>query len=142
MGDASEHHVYFAVFDFGDDPKVVTEALGVTPTKAWTKGEAIKHSAHGRQTHSRWVLQSQLPLAAPIDEHFRDLLPRLEQRRIAVMEVCDRFRARLAVAAYLRAANPGFRLDSEVIRRIAALELEVDFDLYFLSDPPVPGSGS
>jgi hypothetical protein len=132
MEKAPQHHVYFAVFDFGDDPGVVTRAMGVEPTKAWAKGEPIAGSRKGRQTHNRWVLQSALPLAEPIEAHFEDLLPQLECRREAVADVRTRFEARLAVAAYWYEVNPGFCLSASVIQRVAALGLEVDFDMYCL----------
>jgi hypothetical protein len=130
-GEAPEHHVYFAVFGFGDDPAVVTGAMGVEPTKAWAKGEPTG-IRKGTQTHSRWTLQSTLPLGEPIKAHFENLLPQLESRREAVAEVRTRFEARLEVAAYWREVNPGFCLSASIVKRIAALGLEVDFDLYCL----------
>lgn len=133
MDKAAEHHVYFAVFGFGDDPSVVTRIMGVEPTKAWVKGEPISEPRKGRQTHSRWVLQSELPLVEPIELHFASLLPQLECRREAVANVLARFETHLAVAAYWH-EHPGFRLSASIIQRIAALGLEVDFDLYCLRD--------
>lgn len=132
MEKAPEHHVYFAVFDFGDDPAIITRAMGLEPTWAWIKGDVIANSRRGRQTHSRWVLQSTRPLAEPIEAHVENLLPRLESRREAVVDVRTRFKARLVVAAYWYAANQGFRLTADVLQRIAALGLEVDFDVYCL----------
>jgi hypothetical protein len=132
MEKVPEHHVYFAVLGFGDDPAIITRAMGIEPTKAWIKGEAIANSRQGKQTHSRWVLQSTRPLAEPIEAHFENLLPRLESRRDAVAEVRTRFEARLSVAAYWHGANPGFRLTADVVQRVAALGLEVDFDVYCL----------
>lgn len=131
MEKPSEHHVFFAVFGFGDDPAVVSRAMGVEPTKAWIKGEPTGQG-RGIQTHNRWVLQSTLPLAEPIEAHFENLLPPLEARREAVADVRTRFKARLAVAAYWREVNPSFRLSASVVQRIAALGLGVDFDLYCL----------
>jgi len=130
MEKAPEHHVYFAVFGFGDDPAVITRAMGIEPTKAWVKGEAIANSRQGKHTHSRWVLQSTRPLAEPIEAHFENLLSRLESRHEAVAEVRTRFEARLVVAAYWYEANPSFRLTADIVQRIATLGLEVDFDLY------------
>ncbi|MBC8106066.1 MAG: DUF4279 domain-containing protein [Anaerolineae bacterium] len=126
-----EHHVYFAVFGFGDDPAVVTQAMGIEPTEAWVKGEPTGRR-RGIRTHSRWVLQSALALVEPIEDHFEDLLPQLECRRDAVADVRTRFEARLAVAAYWRELNPSFRLSAEIVRRVAALGLDVVFDLYCL----------
>jgi hypothetical protein len=134
MEKAPEHHVYFAVFGFGDDPAIVTRAMGVEPTKAWVKGEPTG-VRKGMQTHSRWALQSTLPLAEPIEAHFENLLPQLECRREAVADVRARFQSRLVVAAYWHNVNPGFCFSASVVQRIATLGLEVDFDLYCLGGP-------
>ena len=80
------------------------------------------------------MLQSTLPLAQPIEAHFENLLPQLESRRDAVADVCDRFEARLAVASYWCEVNPGFRLTADVVQRVAALGLDMDFDLYCVGD--------
>lgn len=127
----SKHYVYFGVFGFGDDPAMVTRTMGIEPTKVWVKGEptGIRKGIH---THSRWTLQSTLQLAEPIEAHFENLLPQLESRREAVVDVRTRFKARLAVAAYWYEFNPGFCLSASVVQRVAALGLEVDFDLYCL----------
>jgi hypothetical protein len=127
----SEHHVYFAVFGFGDDPAVVTRAMGVEPTKAWRKGEPTG-KGRGIQTHNRWVLKSTLPLAEPIEAHLENLLSQLESRGEAVADLRTRFEARLAVAAYWQEVNPSFSLSASVVERVAALGLELDFDLYCL----------
>src|SRR5690349_9733659 len=126
-----KHHVFFAVFGFGDDPAVVTRVMGVEPTKAWIKGEPTG-KGRGIPTHDRWVLQSTLPLTEPIEAHFENLLPQLEARREAVADVRTRFEARLAVAAYWYEVNPGFCLSASIVQRVAELGLEVDFDLYCL----------
>src|SRR4051812_12870447 len=97
-GEVTEHHVFFAVFGFGDDVAVVTRMMGIEPTKAWVQGEP-RGPHRGMHTHSRWVLQSSLPLAEPIESHFEDLLPKLECRREAVADVRTRFEACLSVAA-------------------------------------------
>ena len=133
MENPPAHHVYFAVFGFGDDPAVVTRAMGIEPTEAWVKGEPGGERG-GVRTHSRWVLRSALRLAEPVDAHFDDLLPRLECRREAVADVRARFDARLAVAAYAHEVNPGFRLSAAVVQRVAALGLALDFDVYCLGN--------
>lgn len=140
MGKASELHVCFGAFGFGYDPTVVTQAMGVAPTTAWIKGAPITNARGGKQTHSRWVLQSTLPLTEPIEAHFDNLLPQLENRRDAVAEVVSRFEASLCVAAYWYEVNPGFQLTANTIRRVAALGLEVDFNLYYLGGSGSPGS--
>ncbi|MGC4030658.1 MAG: DUF4279 domain-containing protein [Tepidisphaeraceae bacterium] len=127
---APEHHVYFAVIDFGDDPGVVTAMMGMPPTRAWVGGEP--RGDGGRQTHSRWALQSRLPLSSAIDLHVDDVLSQLQGRQAAVRDVLGRFPAHLAIAAYWDAFNPSFQLSSTIIQSVAEFGLLIDFDLYYL----------
>src|SRR5687767_3952813 len=112
MEKTAEHHVSFVVFDFGDNPAVVSQMIGIEPTRAWIRGDPIPNTRHGRHVHSRWVLQSPLPLVQPIEAHLCALLPRLERRREAIREVRQSFQAQLAVAAYWYDVNPGFQLSA------------------------------
>jgi hypothetical protein len=63
-------HVYFGVFDFGDDPSIVSAMMGMEPTKAWVKGEHyVAAFPNARRTHSRWALDSGLDEAEPVEAH-------------------------------------------------------------------------
>ena len=133
MARPDEHHVYLGVFEFGNDPTVVTEIVGVQPTKAWSKGDPWGEGTSAWHTHSRWTLQSDLPLTDPIEKHIDRLLPMLEERADAVREVAEKFQATMTVAAYFYDSQPGFRLSHDQIRRISDLNLALDFDLYCLA---------
>ena len=125
-------HVFFGVFGFGQDPQVVTDILQIEPSKAWVKGERMPGGKRGARTHSRWVLESPLERSAGVEEQLSALLPLLEARATEVAEVSRRFEAGLMCACYFRETNPGIHLDSALLRRIAALGLGFDFDLYCL----------
>src|SRR4030095_10933153 len=113
-------HVYFGVFDFGDDPSVVSEMMGQEPTKAWVKGEHYVASSPGaRRTHSRWALESGLDEGEPLEAHLGALLARLEPKRREIRQVAERFTARIGVAQYFYEMNPGFRIESDILERLA-----------------------
>jgi hypothetical protein len=131
MGTAT--HVYFGVFDFGDDPRAVSEIMGLEPTEAWVKGEHYSASSPGaRRTHSRWALESGLDEGEPLEGHIRALLARLEPKQVEIRQVAERFTARIGVAQYFYEMNPGFRIESDILERLANLGLPIDFDQYCL----------
>lgn len=136
MGMETETNVYFGVFDFGDDPDVVSALMGVKPTEAWVKGETYgAPSKGGRRTHSRWVLASGLNEGEPIESHLRALLARLEPLREAIDRVQQRFPVQIGVAQYFYEVNPQFRIEPELLRRYASLGVAINFDQYCLGQP-------
>jgi hypothetical protein len=125
--------VYFAVFDFGDDPRVVSAIMGMEPTGAWVKGEPYESaSLNARRTHSRWFLESGLDQAEAPEPQLDVLLSKLELRSAQVAAVLARFRAHIGIAQYFNEMNPGFVLTPETLARLAKLGLAVDFDQYCL----------
>ena len=134
MGQSTETRVYFGVFEFGDDPAVVTRLMSIEPTVAWAKGDPHPVLRSARWHYGRWELRSSLPLEESLENHLLDLLPKLESRREAVTEANARFDAALVVATYLRETNPEYTLSADLLRRIANLGLEMDFDLYCVGE--------
>ena len=129
-----EHRVYLGVWGFEDDPAVVTRLMGIEPTTAWGKGDPWPNHSHLKHRHSLWSLESGLAPSESITAHFLDLLPALESRGEALLEVMKKFDAAIQVVAYWYCANPGFDLSADLVRRIAALGLSLDFDFYCLGD--------
>ena len=128
-------HVYFAVFDFGDDPYIVSEIIGMEPTGAWAKGDWYESaSPNARRTHSRWFLESGLDHAEAVEPQLDALLAKLEPRKMQIALVQVRFPAYIGIAQYLHEVNPGFVLAPETLGRLAKLGLAVDFDQYCLGD--------
>jgi hypothetical protein len=130
-----ETHLYLSVGGFGPDPSVVTEALGTEPSRAWATGDPMGNAPGRVWRHAAWKLYSPLALTEPLDAHVRALLPLLEERRARLQEAMRRFDVILQCAAYYRSScNIGFALAPELLGRLAALGLEIDFDLYFLGE--------
>ena len=141
----TEIRVYLGVFRFGDDPQVVTDLLGIAPTKAWARGTPMAGKAGERGAtwrYARWELASPAGEGAGVAEQLAALLPLLEARAVVLAEARRRFGAGLACAAYFREVNPGFHLDAELVARVAALGLSFDFDLYCLGAPEDPADAA
>ena len=132
---ATKTHAYLAVFDFGDDPRVVSALLGLEPTKAWIKGEHyVTASSNARRTHSRWTLDSGLPQTEPLESHLSALLQRLEPKHAEIAEAAQRFPAHIGVAQYFYEANLQFELEADILRRLGKLGLPINFDQYCLGE--------
>ena len=127
--------VYFGVFDFGDDPEVISTLMRMSPTESWAKGEPSDvRFPRARRTHSRWALSSGLDEEEPLEAHFGPLLTKLESRRTEIGVVAQQFPVHIGVAQYFHEVNPQFRVESDVLRRLAALGVQLAFDPYCLGN--------
>ena len=131
-------HVFFAVFEFGQDASVVTQLAGFEPTEAWVVGQPTRKRPDVTHRHSRWTFKSPLPLSAPVEEHLTALVSALEMHASGIRAVTARFPAEIGVATYFRTFTPGFHLPQQLLARVAALGLDIDFDLYFLGEDSEP----
>lgn len=132
---ATETHVCFEVFGFGDDPGVVCALMDMQPTQTWVKGEHYEAgSSRVLRTHSRWSLHSGLDQRDPLEAHLTALLALLEPKRDGVRRVMQRFTAKIGVAQYIREANPQFRIEPDILGRLADLGIPIYFDQYCLGE--------
>lgn len=127
--------VYFGVFDFGDDPNVVSTLMRLPPTQSWVKGEpSDARFPQARHTHSRWALSSGLGEDAPVEAHFDALLTKLESRGTEIGIVVQKFPVHIGVAQYIYEMNPQFHIESDILRRFANLGVRLSFDQYCLGE--------
>ena len=128
-GLADEALASLIVFSQTRSAEELTEALGVTPDEAWNKGELNKR---GRPYETTAIcFRSQIPADRSPSEHLGSLLTRLEPlqgKLTAQIDAGDSVRLKLAVFA--DTDNPMFSLATETIQRVAALGVELDFDIY------------
>jgi hypothetical protein len=123
------------VYDFGDDPSIVTKRIGLEPTKSFVKGDSFPNHSKSRRQHSIWEIQSPLPLSVDVEEHIEALLSFLESNIEAVQKAKENFEVGVSCAVYYHeGCNQGFYLTESIIERLAKLNLSIDFDLYFLGD--------
>lgn len=121
--------IYLVVTGYGDDPDVVSTALGLPPTEAWVRGQAFSEAfPEARRTHSQWMLASGLPFEAAFREHGAALLDLLEPRSAALRDLAQRHVVGLAVGRYFHTSDATFFLDDAIIARFRALGLEPHFD--------------
>jgi hypothetical protein len=125
-------HVYFAVFDFGSDPTIVTKLVGIEPTQSWVKGGPMPNHPQIKATHSRWAIHSPLAYSAGVEKHLEALLPILESHATGIHRATAQYRAAICCAIYFEDFNPSIVISESIVSRIAKLGLSIEFDLYFL----------
>jgi hypothetical protein len=117
------------------DPDQITEALGLQPSQTWRRGDAW-----GRRTHPRpengWVLATPYRATWDVDEPLRQLLEWIEPSRASLAELTDggSVEGRLSIVGYQRDRGPSIYLDSETVRAIAQLGIDLNVDFYVVED--------
>lgn len=83
-----------------------------------------------------WICQSPLPRGETLlQDQIESLLTVLEPHREAIVAVAQTCDAGINCVGYYYGSNPGLHLSAELIARLDALKLPVDFDLYNYSEP-------
>jgi hypothetical protein len=116
------------------EPDVITQALGVEPNEAWSKGDPIFPNAppEHRRTHEfgRWELDAPCSPYDTFEEQLEKLITRLEALPPILKEYIATFDAGLLVGYSSGEVSIGFYLSPQIIQRMAALGLSIDFDIY------------
>lgn len=124
-----EHHVYFAVFGFDDDPLQVTLLAGREPDECWRKGEHFTDLLpEAERTDNRWIMSSGLDASASHRDHFEKLALKLEAMGDALVELKQRYRCGIGVSQYFFMDDPAFYLPESLMQRFEALGFPVSFD--------------
>jgi hypothetical protein len=115
-------------------PETVTRLLGVSPTKTWRLGDAVQKTLIKRK-HDGWEFSIPQQTGLDLEEKLCSLLDIFESHRQSLFEVCDRFRldVEIACAMYVTDEAPIMHLSSRTMKRMAALNTDLDMDLILLS---------
>lgn len=121
--------LYLVVTGYGDDPEMISRALGIPPTVAWVRGEPYSEAfPDARRTRSQWMLASGLPREAPFREHCEALLCRLEPVRDRLHLLTSRCTVGIVSGTYFHTGEPDFFVDDTFIMRFRTLGLDIRFD--------------
>lgn len=130
MTKENEQYAYLTVAgDF--DPEVMSTRLGLAPTECWQKGEVNARTGYER-TSSRWSLRSRLAESCELEEHVRDVLEQTRESAEAIREAGREFKCWVQLVGYFHTDYPGFGLDRDLIGGLAALNVGIDCDFYYL----------
>jgi len=131
----NENKVYFRLHDFEGEPDEITKKLLLNPTNSWKKGDVIPNRKGDiRRKQSTWELMSSRDVGDSIEDHLESLLNQIEKNQAVFKQMIKKYSSELSIVMYLYDDfNPGINLKPNIIKRIADLELEIDFDIYFLN---------
>lgn len=134
-----EHHVYFAVFGFDDDPLTLTLLTGTEPDDIWRKGEPYSAVLpEATRTENRWIISSGLDHHASHSDHFEKLLLKLERLGPGLQALQQRYRCGIGVSQYYFMDDPDFYLEARLIARFRQLDLNVSFNQLSLDNAAEP----
>ena len=124
-------YAYFYVSDFEGEASEITRKLEIEPTETWLKGDAWYHPQRPRP-FSRWKLCSPLDRSEIfLDTHIEAVLDIIEPKRTQILELQTQgYTIGMNCVGYYYSANPGFGLSAKLLSRLAAFQMDVDFDLY------------
>jgi Domain of unknown function (DUF4279) len=130
INEPNEYRAYFTlVGDF--DPTVVTASLGIQPTSYFRKGDLNQRS--GRvYTFSRWNLESRLARTEATAKHIEDVLAQLSSVSQAIPDLCSKYEGWMQLVASFLNGQASVDVDAELIKKLSALELGINFDPYDL----------
>lgn len=120
------------------DPDAVTAALGLSPTKAWKKGDPTPSTYRYpdlRRRFGLWGLSSTLPREVSLDRHLRQLLDQLDRRSGEIGGFRRMgYEARFSCGCFLERWNRSATLRPSTLARIAALGASLWLDIYCNGD--------
>ena len=131
MPEPNECFAYFTIV--GDDlnPEEITEALGITPTDSWKKGDLNPRNRYKRK-FGRWSLYSRLVRSEELESHIADVLTQLDQNPDAFRKISEAYGGRLQLVGCFHSYFPGLYYSPEIVQSLAQYRLEVDHDFYYL----------
>lgn len=132
VNDQSHHRVYFTANSEVLDFEGLSALTTLTPTGGWNKGDPRKFGKNRPRTFSRIDFMPS-PEPGDFDTKLDKLLDFLEQDVEGVKRLVKEAYGHINVATIFYNKNTmlgGFRLTSQTIARLHALNLTIDFDLY------------
>lgn len=113
------------------DPQVVTEQLGIIPSRSFKRGD--KRTEQKRWPHGFWGLTSDERIhSTDLASHIEWVTNQLEPVRQRLLELMDvkNIDAEISCFWILPTSHDGLSLSSELLERIASLGLKLNLDIY------------
>lgn len=116
---------------FGDElePELITELLGVEPTKAYRKGDSRNGNASVRERTGLWLLEWHRSKECA-NSQLRRVLAVLPQDLTIWQDLSGRFSAEFKIHLFLARWCRGTVLSSDVIKMISDRGLGLNIDIY------------
>jgi Domain of unknown function (DUF4279) len=124
-------YVSLRITKLGMSAAEVTARLGVTPTYSHEIGDVFGRGDQ-RRSQAMWCLSTKADGPGRLDDHLTRLLDLVEPRRSIIIELANEG-CRMDWFCFVSVQGQGqggVTLGAELLRRLAALPIELDFDIY------------
>lgn len=126
-------HVRLVITDQNCRPDEITRSTGISPSRSWQKGDR-KGKTLLVEKENGWLLNSSLPADSPFTDHIRCLLDVIEPVEDQFRAFTEKWDSSIACALYIDDETPELYFEKWILKRIAALNLSFDLDLYCLGE--------
>lgn len=113
---------------------VMGSVLAVKATRSYEKGDPIAKRNAGDmfRQESAWFLESSADPSESLDQHIHEIVTFLEKHLEPLKKLENECKIDLVCGLFSGNSHGNFWLDSRIIKRVAALEYEVEivFDVY------------
>jgi hypothetical protein len=113
-------------------PQVVTDLLGIEPSKSFARGDL--RSGNRKWPHGYWALESSKYVESiDITNHLAWLMNKLEpveSKLIKLLVENPSFVAKISCFWIMSSDHENFTLGEELLARVGRLKLNIDFDIY------------
>jgi len=132
--DKTQVMVYFSLY--GDEFSIddVTEKLGLTPTKAFKKGDLIPNrSTVCYRKETSWDLGTVYQVSLDVNNQLQQIIDKIQNKSFIINEIKEAYslECKFFIVVKIEEGNtPALYLDKDVIKFAANIEAEFDVDLY------------
>ena len=128
-GPVDESSATLAVYGRDLEPGKVTALIGVEPTNSFRRG--FKRSPRSpAMPHGAWLFEVRGVAPDGPAVQIEALLAKLPHSAHVWRELVEQYTVQLRVALHMQGLNKGFSLSKQLTSRLAALGVDVEFDLY------------
>ncbi len=129
MTERSDVYAYFWVEGYAGSHDEISVRLKLNPTATRNIGDVGRYGSPAKCNGCEFW--SPLPRGGGLlQEYLEALVGLLEPVAPCVREIAFEYSAGINCVGYYYGVNPGLHLSSDLLMRVAALHVSVDFDLY------------
>jgi len=128
------------ILGFGEDPSVVTEALGIEPSRSGRVGEPYRNAANRLTTRvireSFWELDSDAGHRATVEEHLSTLLGRFRPAKSRIASLPSGASLLVRFTIIPSTSGPRITMPPAIIREVGEIGAAVDIRIVTVSGFP------
>jgi len=130
---AFEISVDFILVGIDLDPNVITDKLGIIPTKTFLAGDLIQPKASPRWKRNGWMLESKIEKSAELEEHINSVFEQLQPGWYKLKDICQIYEALIDCVVYTYEYIPAICFDKDIVQKAAELNAKIDVDIIISS---------